>query len=71
MSLHFIRPEWLWALVPLALLLVLQSRRQAGQSDWDRYIAPHLAPLLLTQAAKAAEIACPGLVWPGWWQYWP
>ncbi|BCV36214.1 hypothetical protein TUM17377_15420 [Shewanella chilikensis] len=65
MSLHFIRPEWLWALVPLALLLVLQSRRQAGQSDWDRYIAPHLAPLLLTQGSKSRQNRLPwlGLAW--------
>ncbi len=65
MSLHFIRPEWLWALVPLALLLVLQSRRQAGQSDWDRYIAPHLAPLLLTQGSKNRRNRLPwlGLAW--------
>ncbi|WP_412501131.1 VWA domain-containing protein [Shewanella chilikensis] len=65
MSLHFIRPEWLWALVPLALLLVLQSRRQAGQSDWDRYIAPHLAPLLLTQGSKSRRNRLPwlGLGW--------
>ncbi|MCA0951049.1 vWA domain-containing protein [Shewanella chilikensis] len=65
MSLHFIRPEWLWALVPLALLLVLQSRRQAGQSDWDRYIAPHLAPLLLTQGSKNRRNRLPwlGLGW--------
>ncbi|HCD14435.1 VWA domain-containing protein [Shewanella sp.] len=65
MSLHFIRPEWLWALVPLALLLVLQSRRQAGQSDWDRYIAPHLAPLLLTQGSKSRQNRLPwlGLGW--------
>ncbi|MBO2658779.1 vWA domain-containing protein [Shewanella algae] len=65
MSLHFIRPEWLWALLPLALLLVLQSRRQAGQSDWDRYIAPHLAPLLLTQGSKSRQNRLPwlGLAW--------
>ncbi|WP_412514510.1 VWA domain-containing protein [Shewanella indica] len=65
MSLHFIRPEWLWALVPLALLLVLQSRRQTGQSDWDRYIAPHLAPLLLTQGSKSRQNRLPwlGLAW--------
>ncbi|MEL4392857.1 vWA domain-containing protein [Shewanella algae] len=65
MSLHFIRPEWLWALVPLALLLVLQSRRQAGQSDWDRYIAPHLASLLLTQGSKSRRNRLPwlGLAW--------
>ncbi|MBO2587138.1 vWA domain-containing protein [Shewanella algae] len=65
MSLHFIRPEWLWALLPLALLLVLQSRRQAGQSDWDRYIAPHLAPLLLTQGSKSRRNRLPwlGLAW--------
>ncbi|MGI3003502.1 VWA domain-containing protein [Shewanella algae] len=65
MSLHFIRPEWLWAILPLALLLVLQSRRQTGQSDWDRYIAPHLAPLLLTQGSKSRRNRLPwlGLAW--------
>jgi Ca-activated chloride channel family protein len=47
--LHFIRPEWLFALLPVALISLLFWRRHSQQSAWKQYIAPHLSQLLITQ----------------------
>ncbi|AVT49058.1 vWA domain-containing protein [Shewanella baltica] len=55
MSLHFIRPEWLLALVPLALVLLSLWRQHENHSAWNRYIAPHLAKILVTQGSKKSS----------------
>jgi Ca-activated chloride channel family protein len=55
MSLHFIRPEWLLALVPLALALLSLWRQHESHSAWNRYIAPHLAKILVTQGNKKSR----------------
>ncbi|MGI2022116.1 VWA domain-containing protein [Shewanella glacialipiscicola] len=55
MSLHFIRPEWLLALVPLALVLLSLWRQHQSHSAWNRYIAPHLARILVTQRDKKSR----------------
>ncbi|EGM69508.1 TPR domain protein in aerotolerance operon [Shewanella sp. HN-41] len=52
---HFIRPEWLLALVPLALVLWLLARQHQSHSAWNRYIAPHLAKVLVTQGGKKSR----------------
>lgn len=52
---HFIRPEWLLALVPLAVVLWLLARQHQSHSAWNRYIAPHLAKMLVTQGAKKSR----------------
>ena len=46
-TLHFLRPQWLWALllVPAALLVIAYRRRQRGQ--WQAAVDPHLLPHLL------------------------
>lgn len=44
---HFLRPEWFIALVPLALLLLILFKSKAARSSWDHYIAPHLAKVLV------------------------
>ncbi|MCK8044055.1 VWA domain-containing protein [Shewanella sp. 1CM18E] len=44
---HFLRPEWFIALVPLALLLLILFKSKAASSSWDHYIAPHLAKILV------------------------
>ncbi|QQX78774.1 VWA domain-containing protein [Shewanella sp. KX20019] len=44
---HFLRPEWFLALIPLFLLLVFIKKNQGASSSWDQYIAPHLATVLL------------------------
>lgn len=55
MSLHFIRPEWLLALVPLALALLSLWRQHESHSAWNRYIAPHLAKILVTKGNKTSR----------------
>ena len=45
---HFLRPFWLLAILPLALLLlILWRQRQAGASIWRGLVDPHLLPHLL------------------------
>ncbi len=49
---HFIRPEWLWALIPLMLMLYLLRRNEQQQSSWNKYIAPHLAKVLISTTGE-------------------
>ncbi len=39
---HFLRPQWLWALVPVLGFSILLSRRLDPEKQWRRLIAPHL-----------------------------
>ncbi|RYV02131.1 hypothetical protein SOPP22_11245 [Shewanella sp. OPT22] len=55
MSLHFIRPEWLWALLPLAGLLFALYKTQGASTAWSKYIAPHLAHLLVDSGEKESN----------------
>lgn len=47
---HFLRPEWLWALLPVALILFLLRRQQGAARRWQSVIAPHLLEHLIVQA---------------------
>ena len=55
MSLHFIRPEWLLALLPLGIILWALWRQHATNSAWNRYIAPHLAKILVTEGSQKSR----------------
>ncbi|MDX3772910.1 VWA domain-containing protein [Chromatiaceae bacterium AAb-1] len=44
---HFIRPDWLWALIPVVILLLLLLWFYKQQSPWHQLIAPHLQKVLL------------------------
>src|SRR5262245_59625160 len=44
---HFLRPWWLIALVPAALLLALILRRERAEVQWGGVIAPHLLKHLI------------------------
>ena len=57
MSLHFIRPEWLWALLPLIGLLIALHKTQGTNTAWSRYIAPHLAHLLVDTGKKQSNFS--------------
>ncbi len=45
---HFIRPEWLLALIPAALLWWALRRRTDASQAWRGIVAPHLLPHLLS-----------------------
>jgi Ca-activated chloride channel family protein len=50
---HFLRPAWLFALVPLAVLLVVHYRRRRGGAAMGGFIAPHLLDHLTVGASGA------------------
>ena len=48
-SFHFLRPEWLWALLPLAVVVILLTRRRDPVRRWSEVIAPHLLEHLVVR----------------------
>ncbi len=65
-DLHFLRPWWLAALLPLALLLWRLRRHGGGASDWRGLVDPHLLPHLLVDDGGAARRIAPALLGLGW-----
>jgi len=63
---HFIRPVWLLALLPLALVLFLLFRSRSGQSPWYRLIDPALQSLLLDGSAQKRPMWFYWLLGCGW-----
>jgi Ca-activated chloride channel family protein len=63
---HFLRPLWLWALVPAMAILWVLWRGQSEQA-WRRLIAPHLLESLWVRTGEAESKLRPGtllaLVW--------
>ncbi len=53
---HFLSPAWLLALLPLAALLVLISRRDAGTVAWRRVIDPRLLAVLSVGARAGSRL---------------
>ena len=47
---HWLRPEWLWALPPIALLTIALARRELAPGNWQRIIDPALAPFVLSRS---------------------
>lgn len=44
---HFLRPEWVYALIPALLLFLLLRYRQSQHSNWEKAIDPHLLAHIL------------------------
>ena len=44
---HFLRPEWLWGLIPVALAALLLLRRRLDVGRWKRAVDPELADWLV------------------------
>lgn len=52
-TLHFLRPEWCYALIPLLLLAALLVRRKLFTRNWHSIIDPRLMPhVLIGKAGK-------------------
>lgn len=63
---HFIRPWWLLALVPVALLVVLLCKRRAAGSGWDGLISSSIMPRLMVgrdERLARAPIVLLGFAW--------
>jgi Ca-activated chloride channel homolog len=77
-DLHFVRPWWLLAVVPVLLLALAWARRRAADSHWESSIAPALLNVLLEpgrqnpsrrlpwMVAAALSLAAIGLAGPSW-----
>ncbi|WP_350259548.1 vWA domain-containing protein [Stenotrophomonas riyadhensis] len=51
-ALHFLRPEWLWALLALPVILVLALYRQRRSDVWRQAVDAHLLPHLLAAGTR-------------------
>ncbi|MDP2607465.1 MULTISPECIES: VWA domain-containing protein [unclassified Oceanobacter] len=60
-SFHFLRPEWLWLLLPAALLLWQNHRRQLQSGQWQTLMDPQLLDYMVEQ--QPAQGRRPGLIW--------
>ena len=66
MELHWMRPEWLWSLVPAGILVVLLWRRRGRSGSWNQVIAPELLPFLVSPDAAARGPNLLPLILLGW-----
>jgi Ca-activated chloride channel homolog len=53
---HFLRPLWLTALIPVAVVVLLVIRRQRPEAQWGDLIAPNLLKHLLVQTDRRWRI---------------
>jgi len=49
---HWLRPEWLSALLLVALITFAMTRRELAPGNWRRIVDPALAPYVLSRAAS-------------------
>jgi Ca-activated chloride channel homolog len=56
LELHFLRPAWLLALIPLAVLLWLLARRRLGDGPWARVCDAGLLPHLLQGTERQLQL---------------
>lgn len=51
-ALHFLRPEWLWALAALPLIVAVAVYRQRRSDAWRQAVDAHLLPHLLASGPR-------------------
>jgi Ca-activated chloride channel family protein len=65
-GIHWMRPEWLWTLVPALLLLMLLWRQRGRSGSWQSVIAPELLRHLVSDTAVSRGRNLLPLVFLGW-----
>ncbi len=63
---HLLRPQWLWALLPLALLLWRLARSGGSAGAWRNIVDPHLLPYLLVRGPGSSPRRVLILLALGW-----
>ena len=63
---HFLRPAWLWLLLPLATLLWVLVRQHGEGNAWRRVVDAHLLPTLLVGPAGGVRRLPFLLLGSGW-----
>jgi Ca-activated chloride channel family protein len=66
LSFHFIRPAWLLALLPVALLWWRLRRRTNATQPWRGIVAPHLLTHLLSGEEKKSHLGPLEFIAIGW-----
>ena len=57
MAVHWMRPEWLWSLLPAAVLALLLWRLRGRAGSWSQVIAPELLPFLIGRDTASRDTA--------------
>lgn len=63
---HFLRPEWLFALIPAFIGGIWLFYRQKRTGNWDQVISPQLLPFLLDSMPAKQQRGLPLLAMIGW-----
>jgi len=45
---HFLRPDWLWAVLPIVAVAIVFATRRLGAGSWQDVVHPSLAPFVLS-----------------------
>lgn len=53
---HFLRPQFLWGFVAVAVLLILGIFSLREKAQWQKYIAPHLRPYVINKGSGRVKI---------------
>lgn len=65
-GIHWMRPEWLWTLLPAMILLLLLWRQRRRTGSWQSVIAPELLRYLVSDSTAARGRNLLPLVFLGW-----
>jgi Ca-activated chloride channel family protein len=63
---HFLRPHWLYALIPACIGYIWLLCRQKQAGSWDQVISPQLLPFLLDSVPVKQRRTLPFLALFGW-----
>ncbi|MFT4994373.1 MAG: Ca-activated chloride channel family protein [Paraglaciecola sp.] len=63
---HFLRPQWLWAIIPLMVLVWLVRHLHQQQSGWQSVLAGHLYQHLMTSQGSRKSKPPLGLLVLAW-----
>ncbi len=63
---HFLRPTWLWALLPLAAMALLLLRQRLNGSAWRKAVDPKLMPWLLESSWRRTGRTLLATVFAAW-----
>ena len=53
---HFLRPEWLWLFIPIAIIALLTFIKSSSEQKWQKRIAPHLRPFIINKGSRFAQL---------------
>lgn len=64
---HFLRPQWLWALLPMLGVLLLLLRETQARDSWRTAVAEHLLPYLVVGSTDERKLKYPARWMAAFW----